>query len=175
MLLLILAYAGGVLTIISPCILPVLPFVFARADQPFVRGGLPLLLGMALTFTAMATLAAVGGGWAVAANEYGRLAALALLALFGIFATGCLLALEHAGSLAALFAHPAHGMQTLLFLVIVGSLDYPSRLFYRWRRSLRLGRAPMISIQQQFRVIWILRGNMLLVLIFALLVKHPLP
>lgn len=97
------------------------------------------------------------------------------LALFGIFATGCLLALEHAGSLAALFAHPAHGMQTLLFLVIVGSLDYPSRLFYRWRRSLRLGRAPMISIQQQFRVIWILRGNMLLVLLFALLVKHPLP
>ncbi|MGN5138379.1 DUF2214 family protein [Aeromonas sp. 164P] len=97
------------------------------------------------------------------------------LALFGIFATGCLLALEHAGSLAALFVHPAHGMQTLLFLVIVGSLDYPSRLFYRWRRSLRLGRAPMISIQQQFRVIWILRGNMLLVLIFALLVKHPLP
>lgn len=97
------------------------------------------------------------------------------LALFGIFATGSLLALEHAGSLAALFAHPAHGMQTLLFLVIVGSLDYPSRLFYRWRRSLRLGRAPMISIQQQFRVIWILRGNMLLVLLFALLVKHPLP
>jgi hypothetical protein len=30
--LLILAYAGGVLTNISPCILPVLPFVFARGD-----------------------------------------------------------------------------------------------------------------------------------------------
>ena len=84
MLLLILAYAGGVLTIISPCILPVLPFVFARADQPFIRSGLPLLLGMALTFAGVATLAAVGGGWAVAANEYGRYAALALLALFGI-------------------------------------------------------------------------------------------
>ena len=37
MLLLILAYLGGVLTILSPCILPVLPFVFARADQPFAR------------------------------------------------------------------------------------------------------------------------------------------
>jgi cytochrome c biogenesis protein CcdA/thiol-disulfide isomerase/thioredoxin len=83
MLLLILAYAGGVLTIISPCILPVLPFVFARADEPFVKSGLPLLLGMALTFAGVATLAAVGGGWAVAANEYGRYAAIVLLALFG--------------------------------------------------------------------------------------------
>ncbi|WP_205189104.1 hypothetical protein [Burkholderia sp. LMG 13014] len=33
MLLIVLAYLGGVLTILSPCILPVLPFVFARADQ----------------------------------------------------------------------------------------------------------------------------------------------
>ena len=72
------------LTIVSPCILPVLPFVFARADRPFVRSGLPLLAGMAATFCAVATLAAVGGGWAVQANQYGRLAALALLALFGV-------------------------------------------------------------------------------------------
>ena len=48
MLVLILAYFGGVLTILSPCILPVLPFVFARADRPFKRNGLPMLVGMAL-------------------------------------------------------------------------------------------------------------------------------
>src|SRR5271163_2123082 len=84
MFLFILAYIGGVLTILSPCILPVLPFVFARADQPFLRRGLPLLLGMAATFAVIATLAAVGGGWAVQANEYGRYAAIALLALFGV-------------------------------------------------------------------------------------------
>ena len=65
MILFIVAYLGGVLTIASPCILPVLPFVFARADQPFLNSGLPLLLGMAVTFAAVATLAAVGGGWAV--------------------------------------------------------------------------------------------------------------
>ena len=84
MLLFVLAYLGGVLTIISPCILPVLPFVFARADRPFLKSGLPMLIGMALTFAIVATLAAVAGGWAVAANEYGRIAALVLLALFGI-------------------------------------------------------------------------------------------
>ena len=84
MLLFALAYIGGVLTIASPCILPVLPFVFARADQPFLRRGLPMLLGMGLTFAVVATLAAVGGGWAVQANEYGRYIAIALLALFGV-------------------------------------------------------------------------------------------
>jgi cytochrome c biogenesis protein CcdA/thiol-disulfide isomerase/thioredoxin len=84
MLLLILAYLGGVLTILSPCILPVLPFVFARADKPFARNGLPMLLGMALTFALVATLAAVGGGWAIRANQYGRAIALVVLALLGL-------------------------------------------------------------------------------------------
>jgi len=84
MLILLIAYLGGVLTILSPCILPVLPFVFARADRPFRSHGLPMLLGMALAFAAVATLAAVGGGWIVTLNEYGRYAAIALLALFGL-------------------------------------------------------------------------------------------
>ena len=84
MILYLLAYLGGALTIISPCILPVLPFVFARADRPFVTNGLPMLVGMALMFAAVATLAALGGGWAVEANQYGRAFALVLLALFGL-------------------------------------------------------------------------------------------
>jgi len=84
MWLLVLAYLGGVLTIVSPCILPVLPFVFARTGQPFLRSGLPLLLGMALTFALVATLAAVGGGWVVQVNQYGRWLALLFVALFGL-------------------------------------------------------------------------------------------
>ena len=84
MILFLLAYLGGALTIISPCILPVLPFVFARTGQPFVRGVLPMLAGMAATFAAVATLAAVGGGWAIETNQYGRIAAITLLALFGV-------------------------------------------------------------------------------------------
>jgi cytochrome c biogenesis protein CcdA/thiol-disulfide isomerase/thioredoxin len=84
MILFILSYIGGALTIISPCILPVLPFVFARSDQPFAKSGLPLLLGMAMTFAGIATIAAVGGGWAVHANEYGRTAAIVLLAILGV-------------------------------------------------------------------------------------------
>jgi cytochrome c biogenesis protein CcdA/thiol-disulfide isomerase/thioredoxin len=80
----IVAYLAGVLTIASPCILPILPFVLARADTPFRRGGLPMLLGLAVTFAAVASLAAVAGGWAVEANRYGRTLALAVVALFGL-------------------------------------------------------------------------------------------
>ncbi len=84
MLLFLVAYLGGVLTIVSPCILPVLPFVFARANRSFLRSGLPLLAGMAVTFAGVATLAAVGGGWAVQANQAGRWAAILLLGFFGL-------------------------------------------------------------------------------------------
>src|SRR5882757_4600688 len=84
MTLLVLVFLGGMLTILSPCILPVLPFVFSRAEQPFLKNGLPLLVGMALTFAAVATLAAVGGAWAVHINQYGRVAALVLLTAFAL-------------------------------------------------------------------------------------------
>jgi cytochrome c biogenesis protein CcdA/thiol-disulfide isomerase/thioredoxin len=82
MILVILAFLGGALTILSPCILPVLPFVFARSEQKFLTSGLPMLAGMAVTFAGIATLAAVGGAWAVRVNQYGRLLAMLLLAAF---------------------------------------------------------------------------------------------
>jgi cytochrome c biogenesis protein CcdA/thiol-disulfide isomerase/thioredoxin len=84
LILIVLAYIGGIFTIVSPCILPVLPFVFTSVDRSFVRSGLPLLAGMALTFAVTATLAAVGGGWAVHANEYGRIASLVLMTIFAL-------------------------------------------------------------------------------------------
>ncbi len=84
MLIYLLAFAGGVLTILSPCILPVLPFVFARADQPFRRSGLPLLAGMALTFALVATAAAFGGHWVVRLNQGGRYVAMLVFLILGI-------------------------------------------------------------------------------------------
>ena len=84
MLLYLLAFAGGVLTIVSPCILPVLPLVFARADQPFRRSGLPMLAGMALTFATVAGVATYAGGWVVRASQIGRIAAIIIFALLGL-------------------------------------------------------------------------------------------
>jgi cytochrome c biogenesis protein CcdA/thiol-disulfide isomerase/thioredoxin len=84
MLLFVLAFLGGTLTILSPCVLPVIPFVFAQSNRPFRTSGLPTLVGMAVTFAAVASAAAVGGGWVVRANQVGRAAALVLLAAFGV-------------------------------------------------------------------------------------------
>jgi cytochrome c biogenesis protein CcdA/thiol-disulfide isomerase/thioredoxin len=84
MTVVILVFLGGVLTILSPCILPVLPFVFARSEQKFLTNGLPMLAGMAVTFAGIATLAAVGGAWAVRVNQYGRIFALILLSAFAV-------------------------------------------------------------------------------------------
>src|SRR5277367_3668494 len=84
MLLYFLAFVGGVLTIVSPCILPVLPFVFSRADQPFRRSGLPLLVGMAMTFALVAAVATLAGGWIVRANQIGRDLAIVIFLLMGL-------------------------------------------------------------------------------------------
>jgi cytochrome c biogenesis protein CcdA/thiol-disulfide isomerase/thioredoxin len=84
MLIYLLAFVGGVLTILSPCILPVLPFVFARADQPFRRSGLPLLTGMALTFSVVAIAAAFGGHWVVRLNQGGRYVAMIVFLVLGV-------------------------------------------------------------------------------------------
>jgi cytochrome c biogenesis protein CcdA/thiol-disulfide isomerase/thioredoxin len=83
-ILLIITFVAGSLTIATPCVFPILPFVLARTDTPFRRGGLPMLLGLAFTFAAVASLASVAGGWAVEANRYGRMVALAVLLLFGL-------------------------------------------------------------------------------------------
>ena len=84
MLLYLLAFVGGVLTIVSPCILPVLPFVFSRADQPFRRSGLPLLAGMAITFALVAAVATFAGAWVVRANQIGRVLAMVIFGVLGL-------------------------------------------------------------------------------------------
>ena len=84
MFIYLLAFIGGVLTILSPCILPVLPFVFARADQPFRRSGLPLLTGMALTFSLVAVAAAFGGHCVVRLNQGGRYVAMIVFLVLGV-------------------------------------------------------------------------------------------
>jgi len=90
-MLFLLAFIGGVLTILSPCILPVVPLIFGRADRPFRKEGLPLLGGLAVTFAVVATAATVTAGWVAQLNEASRWMAMILLA-----GTGLLLLLPRA-------------------------------------------------------------------------------
>ncbi|SAL24203.1 cytochrome c biogenesis protein transmembrane region [Caballeronia arvi] len=83
MSLIVIAFLGGVFTVLSPCILPVVPFVFARSDKPFVTDRLPLLVGLAGTFALVTGLGVAGLAGAAQLSQYGRWIALATLALFG--------------------------------------------------------------------------------------------
>lgn len=79
--MLFLAYIGGILTILSPCILPIVPLVFSRADRSFARETLPMLLGLATVFAVVASVATASATWIVKANEIGRYGAIILLAV----------------------------------------------------------------------------------------------
>jgi len=126
MFLIALAYLGGALTIVSPCILPVLPLVFSRADKPFVRSGLPLLIGMALTFAIVASLAVAGGAWVSQANQYGRAVALAGFGTFGfallfpVFAERLMRPLVNAGSRLEKMAKIDHENPSVISSLVMG-------------------------------------------------------
>lgn len=81
--MLLIAFLGGVLTVLSPCILPVVPFLFAGVARPR-RSILLTLGGMALTFALIASLAAVSSEWVVRANATGRQVALIVMVLFAL-------------------------------------------------------------------------------------------
>lgn len=81
--MLIVAFLGGMLTILSPCILPVVPFLFSRINQSRASI-LYTLAGLALTFCALSSLAVIGGDWVVRANQGGRYLALVVMAALGL-------------------------------------------------------------------------------------------
>lgn len=76
--MLLIAFIGGVLTLFSPCILPVLPLLLSRSGGS-VSSTLLTLLGLASGFAALASLAAVSADWAIEASTWGRWVALVVL------------------------------------------------------------------------------------------------
>ncbi len=58
---LVFAYAAGLLTLINPCVLPVLPIVLASALQSGRNGPLLLAAGMSLSFVVLGMIVTVGG------------------------------------------------------------------------------------------------------------------
>ena len=58
---LFLGYVAGLLTLINPCVLPVLPIVLATALQAGRHGPLALAAGMSVSFVALGMLVSVAG------------------------------------------------------------------------------------------------------------------
>ncbi|CAD5109527.1 cytochrome c biogenesis protein DipZ [Zestomonas carbonaria] len=81
--MILIAFLGGIITVLSPCILPVVPFLFAGAALP--RRSIALTLGaMALTFALVSSLAVTSSAWVIQVSSAGRHLALAALGLFAL-------------------------------------------------------------------------------------------
>ena len=79
----LIAFLGGLLTVLSPCILPVVPFLFAGAHR--TRSSIMLTLGgMVLTFALISSLAVVSSEWVIKASSTGRQVALIVMVLFAL-------------------------------------------------------------------------------------------
>jgi cytochrome c biogenesis protein CcdA/thiol-disulfide isomerase/thioredoxin len=78
--MLLIAFLGGVLTLLSPCVLPVLPLLLSRAGGP-AWSPLLTLIGLASGFAVLASLAAVSSDWVIGASQWSRYLALGLLAV----------------------------------------------------------------------------------------------
>ncbi|MBK5530345.1 cytochrome c biogenesis protein DipZ [Pseudomonas sp. TH06] len=79
----LIAFLGGLLTVLSPCILPVVPFLFAGTQRS--RSSILLTLGgMTLTFALISSLAVVSSEWVIQASNNGRHIALIVMALFAL-------------------------------------------------------------------------------------------
>lgn len=79
----LIAFLGGLLTVLSPCILPVVPFLFAGAQRSRVSI-LLTLGGMALTFALISSLAVVSSEWVIQASNSSRYIALIVMSVFAL-------------------------------------------------------------------------------------------
>ena len=82
MLALALAFVAGLLSILSPCVLPLVPIVLGAAAAAHPRGALALAAGLALSFTGLGLfIALAGAGLGLDASVFRSGAAIVMLAI----------------------------------------------------------------------------------------------
>lgn len=82
MTIIALAFAAGVLSILSPCVLPLLPIVLGAAVTQHRWGPLALAAGLAVSFTGLGLLIAVAGfSLGLDANVFRVVAAIIMIAM----------------------------------------------------------------------------------------------
>lgn len=85
MLTLALAFLAGLLSILSPCVLPLVPIVLGAALSAHPRGVLALAAGLAVSFTMLGLFLAVAGfGLGIDATSFRLVAAAIMIALGAI-------------------------------------------------------------------------------------------
>ncbi|HLJ00862.1 MAG TPA: cytochrome c biogenesis protein CcdA [Bradyrhizobium sp.] len=78
-----LAFAAGILSILSPCVLPLVPIVLGAAVAAHSLGALALALGLALSFTGLGLFVALAGFALGIDADVFRFAAAVIMVLLG--------------------------------------------------------------------------------------------
>jgi cytochrome c-type biogenesis protein len=81
-----LAGLAGVLTVLSPCILPVLPILVGRALQSHRYGPVALVSGLTLSFALFGSLLGITANWLTGLTNLLRSTAIFLLLVLGVLA-----------------------------------------------------------------------------------------
>ncbi|MDX2216306.1 MAG: cytochrome c biogenesis protein CcdA [Oculatellaceae cyanobacterium bins.114] len=81
-----LALLGGLLTVLSPCILPILPIIVGRSLQSHRYGPIALVLGLVGGFALAGSLLGITASWLAQVADLLRTGAIALLLLVGLLA-----------------------------------------------------------------------------------------
>ena len=81
-----LAVLGGLLTVLSPCVLPILPLIIGRSLQSHRYGPLVLVVGLISGFAATGSLLGVTASWFTRLMSALRAVAIVLLLFAGILA-----------------------------------------------------------------------------------------
>ncbi len=81
-----LAFLGGVLTVLSPCVLPILPFVVGRSLQSHRYGPIVMVMGLISGFAVTGSLLGITASWLTQLATVLRSVAIGVLLLMGILA-----------------------------------------------------------------------------------------
>ncbi len=81
-----LAFLAGGLTVLSPCVLPILPILIGRSLQSHRYGPVALVTGLIGGFAVAGSLLGITASWLTGVANVLRIGAIVLLLLLGIFA-----------------------------------------------------------------------------------------
>ncbi len=79
-----LAFAGGILTVLSPCVLPILPIVVGRSLQSHRFGPVALVAGLVGGFAVAGSLLGITANWLTGLTNGLRMAAVMALLILGL-------------------------------------------------------------------------------------------
>ncbi len=81
-----LAFLGGVVTVLSPCVLPILPILVGRSLQSHIYGPVALVAGLIGGFAVAGSLLGITASWLTGLANGLRYGAIALLFVLGLLA-----------------------------------------------------------------------------------------